>query len=111
MFILDQDPTFKLKVTLWRPGAKQPTGLTLIAKPKDQDELLEWIKRFGETVSGDAKYLMEAIIGWEDVAGKDRKPVEFSEDEFDRLLKNFPGIGVVIFKTYLEELKVEREKN
>jgi hypothetical protein len=111
MFILDQDPTFKLKVSLWRPGAKQPTALTLVAKPKDQDDLLEWANRVGSVASGDARYLMEAIVGWEDVAGRDRKPVEFSEEEFDRLLRNFPGIGLVIFKTYLEELKVEREKN
>lgn len=110
MFILDPDPTFKLKVSLFRPGTSTPQSITLVARHKTQDELIEWTKRVNPA-DGDGAFLLEVVAGWEGVADRDRKPVEFSEDGFRALINNFPGAGLLIFKAYAEELNAGRLKN
>lgn len=110
MFILDPDTTFKLKVALFRPGASSPQTITLLARHKGQEELIEWTKRAAPS-DGDSSFLLDVIDGWEGVVSKDRKPVEFTPENFSALINNFPGSGLVIFKTYAEELNAGRGKN
>lgn len=110
MFILDPDPTFRFKVSLFRPGTTSPQTITLVGRHKSQDALIEWTKRV-EPSDGDGTFLLEVVADWEGVADRERKPVPFSADAFRALINNFPGSGLLIFKAYAEELNAGRLKN
>jgi hypothetical protein len=111
MFILDPDPTFKFRVTMWRPGEETSSTLTFIGRHKDSDQLKAWVDRAKDMEGNDAAFLLEVVDGWEGMADRDRNPVAFSKDAFVALVKKHPGSGMLIFNAYARELSAGRGKN
>ncbi|VYU55938.1 hypothetical protein [Metakosakonia massiliensis] len=99
-FLLQPKPTFKADVTIPRAG-EEDGKLTFTFRHKPIKELAALETMEGKTA---VDFLHEITEGW---ALTD----EFSRDNLEILLDNYPGAMKAIVSTYYRELTGNREKN
>lgn len=98
---LNPEPTFKSKVGIPVPGAR-PAEVTFTFKHRTRDESIAWIE--GSRNDNDVDSVMECVVGWD-------LEDEFNAENVGRLCNNYPGSGLAIIATYLDELRGARVKN
>lgn len=99
-FSLQPKPTFKATVKIPRPGDADGE-LTFTFKHRKLDEVRELLK--SEAVP-DVQFITEIADGW-------ALPEEFSRENIDVLMQNYPAAMKAITATYYNELLGNREKN
>ncbi|WP_318387713.1 phage tail assembly chaperone [Enterobacter sp.] len=99
-FNLQPKPTFKADVTIPRAGDEDGV-LTFTFRHKPIKELAALETLEGKTA---LDFLTEITEGW-------ALPDEFSRDNLEVLLDNYPGAMKAIVATYYRELTGNREKN
>ncbi|ELY4544122.1 hypothetical protein SNN69_002875 [Cronobacter sakazakii] len=99
-FTLQPKPTFKANVTIPRAGDEDGV-LTFTFKHHSLDNLAQLEKADEKTA---ADFLMDIVTGW-------ALPDEFSRENLEILLNNYPGALKAITETYYRELLGNREKN
>lgn len=104
MFKLKADPTFKAKVAIPVPGG-EPKNVIFIFKHRTRSGLNDWIADPKVKEMGDLDFLMEFVLGWEDV------DAEFSRDALHTMIENFGGASTRIRDAYLAELTAARMGN
>ena len=99
-FQLQPKPTFKADVTIPRAGEDDGV-LTFTFKHKPVKELASL-----ETIEGKTAldFLLEITEAW-------ALPDEFSRENLETLLDNYPGAMKAIIETYYRERTGNREKN
>ncbi|HAV1970652.1 TPA: hypothetical protein JG946_000949 [Enterobacter hormaechei subsp. steigerwaltii] len=112
-FTLNPKPTFKLSVSIPRPGEDDGV-VTLIVRHNTRKQLKDMednLKRAAELVDGSAdqvdaplNYLAEIIESW-------NIDSEYNRDNLALLLENYPRAFDSIVSAYTKELYAVREKN
>lgn len=98
---LNPAPTFKAKVGIPVAGG-EPVDVEFVFKHRTKDELDAFIEsRKGKS---DKETLLEMASGWE-------LDDPFSAESVERLLQNYAGAGLAIYKAYIAELYGARIKN
>jgi hypothetical protein len=97
-FVLSDTPRYWWPVTAKVPSEDKPGEFTeqtfkVLFEPRDRDaekqvrdDLLA-IKDGRKQIEADRKALADVIKGWDDIIGKDKTPVPFTEENLDRLLR------------------------
>jgi hypothetical protein len=98
---LNPEPTFKAKVGIPVPGSR-PVDVVFTFKHRTREEILEWIQSSRDATA--AESVADAAAGWE-------LDDEFTPENIERLCNNYPGAGLAIVQTYLDELRGARSKN
>lgn len=103
MFKLQPNPTFKSKVALSVPGSDKPITVGITFKHLSRPQIKDYFAALdGKT---DAEALGEVITGWDDIDG------EFSQDNLQALLDNYPTAGGELFEAFRRDLMESRRKN
>ncbi len=97
------NPTFKETIDITIPCQKETGKLTLNFKYRTRDEFID----FSDEMIGkeDADVVMEMAEGWENIDG------EFTREEIDTFLNNYPAAAAEIFNQYRQLLFESRIKN
>lgn len=103
MFKLQPSPTFKAPVSFGT--AEGEAKITMVFKHKGKKELSAFIDGLSAEGGTDLSALMDILQGWEGVDG------EFSKENLETLLDNYPAASRAIFDTYLPALLEGRVKN
>lgn len=98
---LNPEPTFKAKVGIPVPGSR-PAEVLFTFKHRTRDEVIAWVE--GSRDATDVDSVLDVVVGWE-------LEDEFNRENVERLCNNYPGSGLVIISTYLDELRGARVKN
>ena len=99
-FTLQPNPTFKANVKIPRAG-DEDGELTFTFKHMPLDELSDLEKLDDKTA---LDFLVEITTAW-------ALPDEFTRENLEVLLNNYPGALTAITETYYRELLGNREKN
>lgn len=105
MFKLQPKPTFKCQVSIPSPDGEGK--LTVVFKHKGKKDLQEFFKSLteGDNLREDADALMDLMDSWEGV------DAEFSRDNLETLLDNYPGAAAAFMTAYSKALNEGRTKN
>ncbi len=106
------NPTFTALVPIFVPGG-DPVKVKFTFKHRTKTQLKEWLTSTaeGRKEMSDAEYLMEAVVGWDDVEGEDGAQAQFSKETFAEFLENHGAAVRAIITAYSDELSGAREKN
>lgn len=101
---LKANPTFRRKVAIHVPG-EEPMQVLLEFKHKRRDDLHKFLN--GEEAQGraDIDTLMAIVADW-----PGQEP-EFSRENMNELLSEYPGAATTILHAYVEELTKARLGN
>ena len=108
---LKADPTFSHPVEIPRPGA-DPYPVVFTFKHRDREALDRWtsvelIER-GQKVSApialDVAMVLDCAVGWD-------LDDEFTEANVALLVKSYGGAALAVFRVYLEQLRLGKQKN
>ena len=106
MFVLDENPTFKAPLNILEPGGrkKRLVGIFNVLPVDRVEELISAIGTGGdEGKSAMADLIDEAWVGWEDVVGADKQPIEFSPERLHALMQ-LPYVRNAFLDQYPAEL-------
>lgn len=70
-------------------------------KRKTQEEINNLVG--GKDSKSIKQFLIENTDGWDDMQDEDGSPMPFNAENFDRVLKQDPGMGMVCFQSYLRD--------
>lgn len=103
MLKLNLDPTFTESVEITVPGQKKTGKINLTFKYRTRSEMLE----FSEAAKGkkDLELIKEIVVGW---SGIDE---DFSEENLEVFLDNYPASPLEISTAYNRLLLESRIKN
>lgn len=105
------DPTFKHVVQIPRAGA-EPVGVEFTFKHRDREEMDKWVgtelparsESEDDPVKLDTLMVMDCATGWE-------LEDEFTEVNVRQMLVSYGGSALAIYRAYVEQLRVGKQKN
>jgi hypothetical protein len=106
MFKLAPNPTFKAAVTIPIPGQPEGEKVTFIFKHMTKKAFVKFYDRLaGTEARKDSDVVGDLVSGWEGV------DAEFSVENLETFLDNYPPAALAIMDTYRVELLEARAKN
>ncbi len=100
---LTPNPTFRVLVSVPVPGGAAE-DVEIEFKARSRTEIVKFVQSMEGEYENDTELLMDCMVGWNIDA-------EFSAENVELLVENYPGVAGRIVTAYLDELAKARLGN
>lgn len=108
---LNPSPTFSHPVEIPRPGA-DPATVVFTFKHRDREQLDKWLtldlparaEKVTDGIELDTALILDCASGWD-------LEDEFNAENVGQLVRSYGGAPLQVYRVYLEQLRLGKQKN